>query len=130
MPCLIAVGWLCSYLVLPGFHVWTECAAPATTCCETQASQPVPPSVALVVATPAAPTAEEIAQALKENEDALAALRTAERALQASHRKLEELLRRQAGQPPAYQLPVYPVYPGYPVTPYSTTAPAIVPLGR
>ena len=70
-------------------------------------------------AVPAAPSAEEIAQALKENEDALATLRTAERALEASHRKLEELLRRQAPPsattlPPAQ--PVSPLFaPGYPV---------------
>ncbi|HVS39174.1 MAG TPA: hypothetical protein VMS17_26690 [Gemmataceae bacterium] len=46
-----------------------------------------------------APSPDEIRQALRENEDALATLRTAQRALEASHNKLEELMRRQAAQP-------------------------------
>ncbi|HVS35431.1 MAG TPA: hypothetical protein VMS17_07585 [Gemmataceae bacterium] len=82
---------------------------------------PLTPPV--VQAQPPAPTVpapgpDEIRQALRENEDALAALRTAQRALEASHNKLEELLRRQAA-PPA--VPTAPV-PGL-TPPSSTTGP-------
>jgi hypothetical protein len=75
-----------------------------------------------VGAIPAA-DADEIAQALKENEDALATLRTAERALEASHKKLEELLRRHS-QPPATTQPQPPA-PTQPLI--QTTAPTVAP---
>ncbi len=83
--------------------------------------QPCPAQVT-VGAIPAA-AADEIAQALKENEDALATLRTAERALEASHKRLEDLLRRHS-QPPATTQPQPPA-PTQPLI--QTTTPLVAP---
>jgi hypothetical protein len=82
----------------------TPNASPSTTVAQEAPPATVVPAVALVQA----PAADEVAEALKEYEDALATLRTAQRALEASHKKLQALAKRApqgCGATPALSLP-------------------------
>jgi hypothetical protein len=74
----------------------------------TAAQEAPPATVVPAVALVPAPAADEVAEALKEYEDALATLRTAQRALEASHKKLQALAKRApqgCGATPALPLP-------------------------